>query len=338
MARRARQTTTAQRRRILARLRNEQARQRGLLTGIRQGAGAVVRRPLAAGRARRGSYKQYLDANHPAHLPLPRPIAPYSVVRTTRTFKTSNALMFFAPVRDGGDNWTNVCALGWINDTLACNAVNNAERFVFTMGGSVSGWEDSEVAPHAFTVQVMNGNALQTTAGIMSGAVCSTQLSLAGKGALPVQGFAGELISYNKPRLMSAGKLALRGVKADLPPSDMSELANFTVINEEADVVFTMGTNLANETFDGFLPAFIYNPTVGGAPGPELTYFVTCEWKVRFSPGNPAMAAHRLHKPGTMAQWDSAIKSVASIGSGIRDIAVEVAETGEAIASTAALF
>lgn len=311
-----------------------------LLTGVTQGAGKSVTIPIGTGKgggnARRRKQVQRSvgsacwDAFHPAHLPLPRAVAPYAVVRTTEIWNPSSdnerRFALFAPTAhtglDGGA-WSNVFALG-PNVALSSqkDTANGINKYTFTSMNSTS-WQAATVTPAAFSIQIMNPEALQTSTGMVYVGRCKNKVNMS-EGVLTdsFESLAEQLVSYSNPRICSAGKLALRGVQVDAVPNNMSLVSNFTTLNQQTDGNFTLAaTNVVQQ--EGFNPIFVYNPDAV-----DLQILVCCEWRVRFDPSNPAYAACRSHKPSTDHQWWKHMEHAAKLGNGAIDIADKVSRYG----------
>lgn len=173
----------------------------------------------------------------------------------------------------------------------------------------------------------------------MEAAVCPAQLALGGS-ALSWNGLSEQFISYFKPRLMSAGKLALRGVQMDSYPLSMSDCSQFrdcaifSTANDSASapliqwlgsVAGTIGTDSLNPM--GWAPIVVHNPS-----GQPLEYLVTIEWRVRFDISNPAVSSHKHHGVTTEHAWDTAVRRAVALGNGAMDIAERVANYGAAMA------
>ena len=120
--------------------------------------------------------------------------------------------------------------------------------------------------------------------------------------------FADNFVSYSALRLMSAGKLALRGVHADAVPYNMSKLADSCRFdNGQGDGTSTFST--ASPFFGGFAPSVVYNPD-----RVNLLCLVCCEWRCKFDPTKSAQAGHSMHKPSTDNQRHQAIQNAMRIG------------------------
>lgn len=264
------------------------------------------------------------DAFHMCHLPLPRPTGPYTVIRTTQLVVSDYSLIALGPTFDRQDGrWTNAAAYGVVDTTKALNSSNNMYVWPFSTlsGGS---WNGAQITPAAFSVQLMNPNALQSTSGIVYGGRLRTAYKWSENITKTGDSIISEFISYNNPRLMSAAKLAFRGVQVDAVPFNMSELANFTPVKEESATTFTGNNGMYDN--NGFAPIWFANP--GKI---SLQFLICCEWRVRFDPSNPAQASHIQHTHASENIWMRALHAAESIGNGVVDIADRVAETGNAV-------
>jgi hypothetical protein len=180
------------------------------------------------------------------------------------------------------------------------------------MGGGTS-WRDARLTPAAFTVKVMNPEALQTTSGIVYIGRAKQMLNPGGS-TRTWDELANELISYSTPELCAAGRLALRGVKVDAVPYDMNSLADFRPLAQGTNIPFTWSND--EVLYDGFAPIFVYNPN-----NVELQLMICCEWRVRFDPSNPAYATHTYHRPSTTGYWDRVQRIGSALGNGVMDLA-----------------
>jgi len=304
---------------------------------LAQGTGRTVSRPFGA--KRRATGLEGWDAFSPAHLPLPRSVGPYTVVRTTALVTSNdrvNIIGCFAQSESVGlkDYWTTVGMIKSVNSSLAINANNNTflHDVPFPGSGSLTGTGISAV-PAAVSVQVMNPNPLQSTAGIVAGAVCPTQLDLRGRLETWAD-FGTEFVSFMRPRLMSAGKLALRGVQMDSYPLNMSALADFRPVLNNGDTAFTWSTASRVHPL-GFAPIVVINEASADSPPLALNFLITVEWRVRFDIGNPAVSSHAHHGVSSDQHWDNLIRQAVSRGAGVMDIVERVANAGGAIAEMA---
>jgi hypothetical protein len=186
--------------------------------------------------------------------------------------------------------------------------------------------EACEVVPASMTVQVMNPASLQSADGVFAMARVNQQLSLGGSPAgLTYREMAARVISFYSPRMLTGGKLAIRGVKCSAYPLDMNEYATFAPVHQSS----------GNSGWDsnGLRPAAL-SPIVfvqENAVPKQLEFMITIEWRVRFDPGNPATASHTYHETLSDEAWSGLIKSVSNAGSGVEELSEDVATLGGAI-------
>jgi len=274
------------------------------------------------------------DAKLPMHLPLPRAVGPYLTVRVTHRFNTADKVVMICPFRHYGGQpgrlesgaWTDVVALSSANATLPVSDVSSTNYHKVDISGIGS---NCTLVPSAITVQIMNPNAVTGATGIMYGGVSQTQIP-AGGTATTWNAIAENFIQFQKPRLMSGGKLALRGVQASSYPLNMSALSDFT----ETMTSFTSGTDQWHSSAlpTGFAPIIFVNAgyTASGITVTQsMEYLVTMEMRVRFDFSNPASAAHIQHPVSSDSTWGDLISAASSLGHGVMDIAEAVADNGQ---------
>lgn len=295
-----------------------------------QGVGSAPRRAFGStpGRSLR-----VFDATSPAHLALPRATGPYTVVRTSAIVNTTAQLGFACSFADmnaaaiGGleaPTWSKTC---WVEEAIIgpINAANAAYRQVFpgidALGPACS------LVPAALTVQVMCPTALTGASGIVYIGRSHAQYDLAGSTRTWDQ-IGQNFVSFMAPRLCSAGKLALRGVKVSSYPLDMSDLADFRPYDGVSAGAFTFDANQRMNA-SGLAPIVIYNPN-----NVSLQLVITMEWRVRFDMENPAASTHTTHTPASDSLWSKLSAASAAMGHGVVDIAEDTAVIGaEAAAS-----
>lgn len=307
------------------------------LYGIKQGVGAVtkyafpkpkraVKKPMAL--------KNVLNAMHPSHLPLPRAVGGYTVIRTTDIINTDGEAILFGSFKGPGAEFTETCwvdavavrnADGRVNQPIGSTASNGSAFFYSSAALSAGSLAGARMVPSAITVQIMNGQSLQLAEGIVYIGRSKTVLDLMGDTRTWAK-VMEELVSYSAPRLCSAGKLALRGVQVNAIPNNMSVLSDFVPrrLISDGQVGWTEATFPLD--FEGFGPIFVYNPDKVA-----LKYLVTIEWRMRFDPLNPAYAGHTNYKPASEAIWSQVISGAESAGHGVKDIADVVGDMGEAV-------
>lgn len=309
-------------------------RRRNVGRPLMQGAAALPR--VAFGSTRRLGYRAW-DATCPSHLPLPRATGPYTVVRTTKLVPFNSLFGFTASFADMGaagigalehPRWANIA---WVQSAGigSISAVNNASRFAYR-GIDQLGLGCSLV-PAALTVQVMCPEPLQTAEGIVYIGRSHAQYDLSGS-ARTWTDMGNDFVAYMAPRVCSAAKLALRGVKVSSYPLDMSALADFRTSDLLTEGVFTWDSAQRMGP-EGLAPIVIYNPNQV-----TLQLLVTCEWRVRFDASNPAAASHRTYTPTTDKVWADLSSVAHRMGHGAVDIVEDIAEAGaEGAAFTAAV-
>jgi len=290
---------------------------------LAQGTGRAVRRPFLV--APKAHTCRGWDAFDPYHLALPRATGPYAVVRTSSLISTSAKYCQFGVFRNSGagDLWNNTVLITDVVSGDPVNGNNNTRRHVVPVPGGIISGSSMTVVPAAVSVQLMNPEALQTTTGIIAGAVCHTQFDINDR-IETYDDLCTAVISYFRPRLMSAAKVALRGVQANAYPLNMSAVSDFKPLAPAVEGTFTMNNTMHPE---GWAPIIFINQ--GGV---ALNFLVSVEWRVRFDVGNPAVASHTHHGVTPDGVWEQAINRAVSMGNGILDIADKVASVGQAVA------
>jgi len=290
------------------------------------GAGKAPSRPF-------GSSPSYglkcWDAFHTSHAPLPRSVGPYAVVRTTRIFTSTSKVNVFGVAVDNDGSWSSTVCWSSVTPGSAINAASNTKLTRVQPPGVTTGQTSTfSAVPAALSVQVMNVGALQTTSGLVVAAVCPTQLSLVDN-TRTWDDLSAQLATYMKPRLMSAPKLALRGVQMNSYPLNMSSYSNFEQITDYADGNVTWDSSTggsSSQYLTGLAPIVVVNEDSA-----SLTYSVCVEWRVRFDMSNPAVASHTHHGITPDRIWDGMVRGAQALGNGVQDIAEVVANTGYAI-------
>jgi hypothetical protein len=305
------------------------------LYGIKQGVGRVTNAPFGRRKKRTTngrvavSARYALNALHPSHLPLPRAVGSYSVIRTTDIVNTNGAAILFGAFKGPGaefteTTWLDTIAVRSRDETLPISDSTGSGNAVFFGSSALasSSLGGAKMVPAAITVQIMNGTALQTTSGIVYIGRSKTVLDLMGDGRTWDE-VMRELVSYSSPRLCSAGKLALRGVQVNAVPNNMSVLSDFVPrrLADNGTQVWTESTFALD--FEGFGPIFVYNPDKI-----QLKYLVTIEWRMRFDPLNPAYATHTMREPASESTWSRVIGEAESLGHGVEDIADVAGDMG----------
>jgi len=299
---------------------------------LAQGVGSVPRKAFGADRS--GGTLACWDAKLLHHLPLPRAVGPYTVVRTTRRFQTDARDVLIGTFKrmtwqgiggtgPGAGQWSDVCA---IYDVDGTKAINDGSGNGFTVRTPLDfleiGSSMATCVPSALSVQILNPEALQTTTGIIYAGVMSTQAHINDRSE-SWDDFLARYVQYQSPRLMSAAKLSLRGVQINSYPLSMTQVSEFTPLTKTVDGAKIVDSNCP--TPQGWAPIMINNPQSA-----NLEYLVTTEWRVRFDLGNPASSSHTHHSVASDSTWDKLCKQASMLGHGVRDIAELVANGAEA--------
>lgn len=297
---------------------------------LAQGVAAAPKKAFGTRTAGKKVTKKQLMASMNALVPytlgLPRAVGPYTVIRTSATHTTGKSFVMFCPLlrRNVGteaERWYAACGLEDVSSTSAINAADNCRMIPMnlTLGGM------ADAVPASMTVQIMNGEALQTTTGIFYMGRVSQQMVAAGE-TRTWDSLRDQFISYFRPRLLSAGKLALRGVQCNALPLDMGDYSNFTGVQNSLSQPFTWEEE---STAPACLTPIVFAHS-NGASSAEITFLVTMEWRVRFDPSHPAASSHTHHPTTEDKVWDELVGSADKMGHGVVDIAESVAELGEA--------
>jgi hypothetical protein len=305
------------------------------LYGIKQGVGVITRAPFPKTKMKKRtsgvSLKNALNAMNPCHLPLPRAVGGYTVIRTTDIVNSSDEAVLFGTMKGPANQFTETTWLSSVGVKNANGAVDlpindtsgsGSAFFLPSVALAESSINGARMVPAAITVQIMGSASLQNAAGIVYIGRSKTVLDLMGDSRTWNE-VMKELVAYSAPRLCSAGKLSLRGVQVDAIPNNLSVLSDFVPRRNPANGQQVWSDSTYACDFEGFGPIFVYNPDQV-----SLRYLVTIEWRMRFDPLNPAYAGHAVHKPASESTWSQVISSAESMGHGVKDIADVAADAG----------
>lgn len=291
---------------------------------LAQGVAAVPRRAFGTSY---GSDLRVWDAKMPFHLPLPRAVGPYTVIRTTRRVQMSARVAIFGCYKFPSDRtgqWTDICVSRDVAAADPINGANNVHSYAMPLSGLGSA---ATVCPSAFSVQIMNPEALQNTKGIVYMGTMNTQAKVGGR-AESWDSWGDKFIQFQNPRLTSAGKLALKGVQIDSYPLNMGDVSEFTPLSTASvGSAYTWDTTQPEPA--GWAPIIVVN--ANQPEGPDLEFLVTTEWRVRFDLDNPASASHSQHSTASDSLWDRLMRSATARGHNVRDISDAVSEAGSAL-------
>jgi len=295
---------------------------------LMQGTAAAPKKPWG-GKSKKGkvNVRTALNATLPTHLGLPRAIGDYAVIRTTALLSSTRKFNLFCPMLRMGaeyqsNQWYAACGLGSINSSQAVNHALNTDMYAMPLSGLNGA---ASAVPAALTVQVMNPQALQTTTGIFAMGRANTPFIVGGE-TRTYDTLATEFISFCSPRLLSAAKLALRGVQCSGYPLNMNEYSEFEPFHDA--IASPFGWDNANPHPAALTPIIFI-----GDGSTTINFLVTIEWRVRFDPTNPAIAAHTFHDVVPDSVYNDLLKGMSAMGHGVEDIAEGVAAAGEAAAA-----
>jgi hypothetical protein len=222
-------------------------------------------------------------------------------------------------------SWTTVALIEDVDSSVGINAASNARLETIPFPG-LTGFAGSGIhaTPSAISVQIMNPASLQTSSGLVLGAVCPLNMDLRDRTST-WDALADDFTSFMKPRVMTAGKLSLRGVKASSYPLDMNAISDFRpMVDSTPGTTTWSGSNSVYP--EGWAPIVVINEDANSSPPLALKALVCVEWRVRFDIGNPACASHVNHGVTSDAAWAAGVTRSESQGHGFADIATDVLE------------
>lgn len=257
-----------------------------------------------------------LDARVPRTLGLPRAVGPYSVIRTSRLFSSASPFVMFSTFRESS-RWLSWCAIETNDGTQDVTGTNNTKATTMPMDelGAVA-----EAVPAAMTVQVMNPAAVQTAHGVFAMTRVNQQLHLGDSPAgTTYNNIRDRVISFYSPRLLTGGRLALRGVKCSSYPLDMSQYSEFSGVEYSAGTL-TLDSGIKPGPLAPIV--FCHNQENSFS---TVEFLVTIEWRVRFDPGNPATSSHTFHPTLADSAWNAVVCGASAAGHGVEDVGEEAA-------------
>jgi len=303
-------------------------RRRDATIVLTQGAVAAPRQNFGSrvpGKMSTSKMIQCLDARVPRTLGLPRAVGPYTVMRTTVLHKSSSRYIQFCPFLSDADpaapraRWYNWCGVEAVTSTSGITAADNTKAIAMPLSGL---GDSCELVPAALTVQVMNDNALDNANGIFAMGRVNQALALGESDAtLLYDDMIARFISFYSPRMLTGGKLCLRGVKSSAYPINMNEYAEFAPVHEH-NTVFTWSPIQKPAALAPIVFAQLTDTPV------NIQFMVTIEWRVRFDPGNPATATHTHHDTLADEAWNDVVKTMSAVGHGVEELSEDTAAAG----------
>lgn len=280
----------------------------------------------------RGNKMHLFDATKPQVLGLIRPVGPYTMIRTTNSFSSSSGMSILCPFLyfDGTipQKWFGVAGLQNVPGLLG-NAVNAAAStqalYIPGLDSLIS--SSTEIVPAAYTVRLMNGNALQTTNGIVY--IGRSNSNLAYGNSTTTWGALGTALASTMNTIsVSAARLALNPHRANCLPLDYNEMCDFQEIVTGSGYAAPFAWTGEALRPGAMSPLFVYNPA-----GITLEFQVTIQWRLRLDPLNPLASDHKQYRTSPITEIEEAV--VGTIASGAAWVAEEAVRTN---VTRAALF
>jgi len=264
------------------------------------------------GTARRNGNRSRIDlfdATKPNVLGLIRPVGPYTMIRTTNSFSSTSGMSILAPfvLFDGTypQKWMTLAGLQAVPGLTgsAVSATNATQGLIIPGLVSLIG-TSSEIVPAAFSVRLLNGNALQTTSGIVYIGRATSNLSYGGSARTWGQ-LGTDLSSVSNTVSVAASYLALNPHVAHAIPLDYNECSEFMEITDSSSysTPFTWATEGLRPA--AMSPLFVYNPS-----GLLLEYQVTIQWRLRLDPQNPMSSDHKTYRTSSIKDVEDAVLGV----------------------------
>jgi len=309
---------------------------------LAQGTGRVAARPFGGKTSvprSHGLHPLAWDAFATAHAALPRSVGPYTIVRTSFLTQTNSRCGFIGTFKRRADALSAggaVLAGGWSNCVMVTEEATTpigttaATAFHFSPfpgGAHIAARNQTTFTccPSAISVQIMGPKALSEASGQIACAVVPARLDLTDDHRT-WEAVQTDITSFFRPRLLSAGKLTLRGVQMDSHPLSMNDVSSFEPLlhqDPNPNTVTPLAWSNERPYPCGWAPMAFVNPT-----GADLQMLICVEWRVRFDVGNPAIASHSHHGVSSDVGWDQQIRRATDALPGVIDIVERVANTG----------
>lgn len=309
---------------------------------LAQGTGRVAAHPFGSMSIPRslGLHPKCWDAFCTAHAPLPRSVGPYTVVRTSfltatsakcgliGTFKRRQTVLGAVGSSISPEGWSN-CVMVTEEATTAIGSTPSSGFHYSPFPGGGTNVNRTQTTftccPAAISVQIIGPTAINDANGQLCAAVVPARMDLTDD-TRTWQEIQTDITSYFRPRLLSAGKLTLRGVQMDSHPLSMADVSTFEPLihnppNPNSPEVVNWDINAPYPC--GWAPMAFVNPS-----GADIQLLIGVEWRVRFDVGNPAVASHQHHGVSSDVGWDQQIRRATEALPGVIDIVEKVANTG----------
>lgn len=244
------------------------------------------------------------NAFHASHLPLPRQVAPYSVVRSIENFTLSTSgttqIWCFIPLMQSGstaaanakDRATSYC--GWRKlDTTQSPSTNGIDWLNMTgIGSHASG---AELVPCALTVRVTCPTAVQTASGQFW--LGRWNVAAEPRNYTTYDDMRNGFMAFGHPRPLTAAKLAFEGVEVSAVPRDQTDYSQFLPFNPANVAAITSSGTYTNVDsrycWPGMTPIFLLSDATPVGTTLNIQVAVECRW--RFEMDNVAASTHVEH-------------------------------------------
>lgn len=290
-----------------------------------------------------------INAFSPIHLPLPRPVAPYSVVRTIQNFTiTGNGtpqMMCFLPFQEMIPGTSGLgsavrtrpflksyCGYA-VSNTGTSPSIDGLDFLNFSALGNQAGIASGiECVPAAMTIRITCPSALQNA----TGQFFLGRWAVAGdpRQYSTYEDMRSGFLSFGQPRPLTAARLAMRGVEVSSVIRDMNVASDFLPLHasDPGDKRVTVAAYQNESTvspWPGFTPIFLLAED-SVTSETSLNVQVAVEWRWRFALDNVAASTHTYHKPAAPSTWGHIMEAAANVGHGVKVIADAAPAVAEA--------
>lgn len=235
-----------------------------------------------------------INAFHANHLPLPRPVAPYSVVRTIQNFTLTGTggspqIWCFVPFYDvdegtavGAHKHAMCSFCGFKKSNTALSPATNGIDFLNLAGLFSATTTGIECVPAAMTVRLTCPAAMQGA----TGQFFLGRWSVAGdpRAYTTYDDMRSGFLSYGHPRPLTAARLAMRGVEVSSVARDMNICSDFLPLHatNSGSTIVTQGAYTVGDTvspWPGFTPIFLIAESSVNT-STTLNIQVAIEWRL----------------------------------------------------------
>lgn len=263
-----------------------------------------------------------LNARHGAHLPLPRAVGPYAVIRRTHTIAMTQRFGLFGPMKAvdsfGVPNWTTCIGVLDLQADSTIGTNGNAVLRSWLAGNLIG----AEAVPAAFTVRVLCSAPYNTAAGIVYIGQCKQKIHLGSYTATTWTQLAQNLVAFAGTTGVPVPSLLTHPRQVHAVPGDLATMTDFEPLMSGGEGAVTISSQFSHE-FAGLLPIYVYNPNTA-----SLQLEITTEWRMRFPQDSPMQTAMQLHPPSSERTWYQAISD--TLDSGVH-VAEEISGGVEAL-------